>query len=90
MKSVRISHSNKYAIKDYGNGSYDDNINELLDIVEDYMPLVDLSDDSSVIINLKDDTVDRINAFKLTNGESIDNIIVRMLVLSQILNSDSE
>ena len=26
----------------------------------------------------------------LVNGESIDNIIVRMLVLSQILNSDSE
>ena len=90
MKSVRISHSNKYAIKDYSNGSYDDNINKLLDTVEDYMPLVNLSDDSSVIINLKDDTVDRINAFKLTNGESIDNIIVRMLVLSQILNSDSE
>ena len=71
-------------------GTYDNAVNELIDTVEDYMPLVDLSDESSVIINLEDDTVDRINSFKLSKGESIENILIRMLILSQVLNNDVE
>ena len=89
MKSIRISHSMKQTFKDM-NGTYDNIINELIDTVEDYMPLVDLTDESSVIINLEDDTVDRINSFKLSNGESIENILIRMLILSQVLNNDVE
>jgi hypothetical protein len=90
MKSVKISHDIKYAIADYDDGSYDDNVNKLIDEVEDYMPLINLLDDSSVIINLKKDTVDRINAFKLTNSESIYNVLVRMFIVSQALNSGDE
>ena len=71
-------------------GTYDNAVNELIDTVEDYMPLVDLSDESSVIINLEDNTVDRINSFKLSKGESIENILIRMLILSQVLNNDVE
>ena len=89
MKSVRISHSVKYVIKEYGNGSYDKNINDLIDDVEDYMPIVDLSDDSSVIINLEESTVERVNAFKLSNGESFENVMVRLLVMAQILNNSN-
>ena len=89
MKSIRISHSMKQTFKDM-NGTYDNAVNELIDTVEDYMPLVDLSDESSVIINLEDDTVDRINSFKLSKGESIENILIRMLILSQVLNNDVE
>lgn len=90
MKSVRVSHSMKNAIKEYANESYDKNINQLIDYVEDYMPLVDLSDDSSVIINLEESTVDRINSFKLSNGESVDNILIRMMVMAQILNNSND
>ena len=90
MKSVRVSHSMKNAIKEYSDGSYDKNINQLIDYVEDYMPLVDLSDDSSVIINLDESTVDRINSFKLSNGESMDNILIRMMIMAQILNNSNE
>ena len=90
MKSIRVSHSSKNAIKEYSNGSYDDNINQLMDLVEDYMPLVDLSDESSVIVNLKEDTVDRIDSFRLTKGESLDNIIVRLLVMAQVLNNSND
>lgn len=89
MKSIRISHSMKQTFKDM-NGTYDNAVNELINTVEDYMPLVDLSDESSVIINLEDDTVDRINSFKLSKGESIENILIRMLILSQVLNNDVE
>ena len=90
MKSVRISHSIKYAIKEYDNQSYDKNVNALIDYVEDYMPLVDLSDDSSVIINLDESTVERVNAFKLSNGESFENIMIRLLIMAQTLNSDDD
>ena len=90
MKSIRVSHSTKYAIKELSSKSYDENVNELINLVGDYMPLVDLSDESSVILNLKEDTVDRINSFKLSNGESVDNIIIRMLILAQVLNSSNE
>ena len=90
MKSIRLSHSSKNVIKEYGNGSYDNNINQLMDLVEDYMPLVDLSDESSVIVNLKEDTVDRIDSFRLTKGESLDNIIVRLLVMAQVLNNSND
>lgn len=89
MKSIRISHSMKQTFKDM-DGTYDNAVNELIDTVEDYMPLVDLSDESSVIINLEDDTVDRINSFKLSKGESIENVLIRMLILSQVLNNDVE
>ena len=89
MKSIRISHSMKQTFKDM-DGTYDNAVNQLIDTVEDYMPLVDLSDESSVIINLEDDTVDRINSFKLSKGESIENILIRMLILSQVLNNDVE
>ena len=89
MKSIRISHSMKQTFKDM-DGTYDNAVNQLIDTVEDYMPLVDLSDESSVIINLEDDTVDRINSFKLSKGESIENVLIRMLILSQVLNNDVE
>ena len=89
MKSIRISHSMKQTFKDM-DGTYDNAVNELIDTVEDYMPLVDISDESSVIINLEDDTVDRINSFKLSKGESIENVLIRMLILSQVLNNDVE
>ena len=89
MKSIRISHSMKQTFKDM-NGTYDNAVNELIDEVEQYMPLVDLSDESSVIINLDDNTVDKINSFKLSNGESIENVLIRMLILSQVLNTDDE
>ena len=87
MKSVRISHSSKMAVKLFDDGTYDENINKLIDTVADYMPLVDLSDESSLIINLKEDTVDKLNSYRLTNGESFDNILVRMLIMAQGLNS---
>lgn len=90
MKSIQISHSIKQSIATFEDGSYDDNINQLIDLVGDYMPLVDLDDESRVIININDDTVDKINSFKLTAGESINNILVRMFILSQILNNSDE
>ena len=54
------------------------------------MPLIDYTDSSRVVVNLKEDTVDRLNSFRLSNGESAENIIIRMLIISQVLNSNSD
>lgn len=90
MKSVRVSHSCKEAIKFFDDGSYDENVNQLIDLVADYMPLVDLSDESSMIINLKEDTVDKVNSFKLSHGESFENVLIRMLIMAQGLYSSDD
>lgn len=89
MKSIRLSHSSKQVLRDYGK-TYDEAMNNLIEIVDEYMPLVDLSDESSVIVNVEDDTVDKLESYKLTKGESIENVFVRMLVIAQVLNSRND
>ena len=86
MKSIRVSHSVKQVLPEYGK-TYDEAVNNLIGLVDDYMPLTDLSDESSVIINVDDDTVDKLDSYKLTKGESIENVFVRMLIVSQVLKS---
>ena len=90
MKSIKLSHDSKNAIKHYGGKTYDESVNQLIDTVQDYMPLIDYTDSSRVVVNLKEDTVDRLNSFRLSNGESAENIIIRMLIISQVLNSNSD
>ena len=85
MKSIKLSHDTKNAIK--GEGTYDESVNELINMVGDYMPLVDYSDSSRVVVNLKEDTVDKIKSYRLSYGESVENIIIRMLIMAQIINN---
>ena len=89
MKSIRVSHSVKQVLPEYGK-TYDEAVNNLIGLVDDYMPLTDLSDESSVIINVDDDTVDKLDSYKLTKGESIENVFVRMLIVAQVLNSSGD
>jgi len=89
MKSIRISHSVKQVLSEYEE-SYNESVNNLIDLVDEYMPLTDLSDESSVIINIEDDTVDKLESYKLTKGESIENVFVRMLIIAQVLNSSDD
>lgn len=90
MKSIKLSHDTKNAISQCEGKTYDVQINNLIQEVADYMPLVDYDDTSSTVIKISDDTVERIKSFKLSNGESVENILIRMLIISQILNSSDE
>jgi hypothetical protein len=53
------------------------------------MPLVE-SDDRGININLHEDTMDKLKSYALTKGESYENILIRMLLISQSLNSSNE
>ena len=80
MKTVKISASVKSLID--GEGTYDAKVNQLMDRVGDGMPspVNDIFERKS-IINLSEGTVDRLKCFRLSEGESLENIIIRFLLL---------
>ena len=91
MKAVKINRELRDKLKDYpdDNMNYDAIINRLIYDVSDYMPLVE-ADSKSININLHEDTMDKLKAYRLTVGESYENIIIRMLLIAQSLNSSNE
>ena len=91
MKAVKINTKLRDMLKDYpdDNMPYDSIINRLIHEVSDYMPLVE-SDDRGININLHEDTMDKLKSYALTKGESYENILIRMLLISQNLNSSNE
>ena len=91
MKAVKINTKLRDMLKDYpdDNMPYDSIINRLIHEVSDYMPLVE-SDDRGININLHEDTMDKLKSYALTKGESYENILIRMLLISQSLNSSNE
>ena len=89
MKSIKLSHDTKNVLKDM-NGTYDESIHSLINEVGDYMPLVDYNDSSMTVIKISESTYDMINSFRISHGESIENILIRMMIIRQILNSNTE
>ena len=64
----------------------DEKLNTLINVVEDQMPQIILADNTK---NVKcfEDTYDRIDSYRLTKGESRDNIITRMLIMFDEMNN---
>ena len=89
MKTIKVSHNTKTAIKNYQQGTYDEIINQLIKEVGDYLPLIEWEDGSKTTINLTNETVDKIKSYRLSYGESVENILIRMLITSQILNNSN-
>ena len=88
MKAVKITQDVRKMLKDYpdDNMNYDAIINRLIHDVADVMPIVD--DNSNPInINLHEDTMNKLKSYRLSKGESYENIIIRMLLTSKSLNS---
>jgi len=87
MTTVKIHKNTKNLLNDT---TYDVAVNNLINQVEDYMPLIDV--DYSIISTMRLDksTVDKLDSFRITEGESYENIITRMIIVSQYLNNDSE
>lgn len=88
MKAVKITQDVRKMLKDYpdDNMNYDAIINRLIHDVADMMPIVD-DNSNPVNINLHEDTMDKLKSYRLSKGESYENIIIRMLLTSKGLNS---
>ena len=85
MKSVKIHRQNKNRLKDYSKGTFDEIVSKLIEDTEDNMPVVDINESAYSSINLKEETIDKLRAYAVTDGESIENILIRMLITSHNL-----
>lgn len=85
MKSVKIHRQNKNRLKNYSKGTFDEIVSKLIEDTEDNMPVVDINESAYSSINLKEETIDKLRAYAVTDGESIENILIRMLITSHNL-----
>ena len=88
MSTIQINRHENELLKEYGEGSIDEIINQLIDDVEDMMPVMAISPKTTVRVSKS--TMDRLKAYALTDGESYRNIIARMLVLSKTINNEEK
>ena len=81
-KNVKISEYNWKKIKEFEGGLMDTKLNNLIDSVEDKMPIINYSEKTK---NVKcyPSTMDRLDGFKISLGESRDNIITRMIMIHE-------
>ncbi|WP_458456480.1 hypothetical protein [Methanobrevibacter sp.] len=87
MKSIQVTNSTRRAINELYDGSFDDNVKRLIEEVGEYMPFVELDDGRLSSANVKEDTYDLLKSYKLSEGESFENILIRLFLLSQVLNN---
>lgn len=89
MKTINITlnKTNYEKLQKRDGGTFDKKLNVLMDQVEPMMPKLYYSEQTK---NVKcyEDTMKRIDEFKLTAGESRDNIIARMLLTTNNVQSD--
>lgn len=89
MKSIGITSYNRDLLKEYSdeNVSYDGLVHRLIMEVDEYMPMVTVDEGKYTAIKLHDDTLMKLKSYALTRGESYENILVRMLLISKSLNN---
>ena len=93
MKSIGINSYNRDLIKQYSHDdsiSYDGLVNRLIQDVGNEMPSVKVDEGKYTAIKLHEDTLEKLRSYALTRGESYENILVRMLLLSKCLNNIDE
>ena len=78
MSSIKISQTLARELKNYGDGTYEEIINHLLDEVAD-----ELTEDQQycgvTTIGISEETKNRIKSFKKKHSESYESILVRAL-----------
>lgn len=89
VKKVKINPWNRDRLKNLNDYSVDENLNTLMKIVENDMPFVKYPDEMTSI-NLHEETVEKLDSFKICNGESRDAIITRMLLCYDEINNFAE
>lgn len=87
MKAVKFHKKNKNHLKELG-GKYDDVVSQLISKVGESMPIVDIDYSPVSTIKLSEDTICKLESFKLTEGESLENVIVRMLIAQSLYSAN--
>lgn len=90
MTRIKIHRNNKKLLDAYADGTYEEKLSRLLEEVEEKLPLVEIDNAPVSNMRISDELYDKIYSYKLTSGESMENIIIRMLLLSQSLNTNTE
>ena len=90
MTRMKIHRNNKKLLDEYSDGTYEEKLSKLLEEVEEKIPLVEIDNAPVSNMRISDELYDKIYSYKLTAGESMENIIIRMLLLSQSLNTNKE
>ena len=76
---VKVNKTNRDKLKNLNDYSIDRNLNILMDSVEKDMPFVKYSDEMTSL-NLHKSTIERLDSFKICNGESRDCVLTRLLL----------
>ncbi len=85
-KIIKLNENNWQQLKKLEGGNMDKTLNILMDTVENSMPFVDYSVEKKSV-NLYSDTLEKLDSFRITENESRDNIVTRMLVCLQRLDN---
>lgn len=78
--NMKINETNWKKLKEFEGHSMDNKLNTLINIVEPLMPTVNLSPYTKNV-KCTERTYDKLDSYRLTPGESRDNIITRMLLM---------
>lgn len=90
MTIVKIHKLNKMKLKGNDERTFDEIVTSLIDEVEQMMVKYEIDDTMITSIKLNEETVRRLEEYRLTTSESLENIIIRMMLISQVINSDSD
>lgn len=87
--NMKLNEYSYNKLKNFNDGNIDKNLNLLMDIVETEMPKIKYSEKTKTV-NAYSDTYERLDKFRITLGESRDNIITRMLIMYDEINNVAE
>ena len=90
MRTIQIKKQSKAVLKEYGNGSFDDIVNQLIDDVKEDIPSMEIEHSVKSTMRLHDDTVELLDSYKLNPSESYENVILRLLSLAKDLNRNTD
>lgn len=85
---IKISKYVKEKLDEIKGGSKDTKVNNLMDIVDSSMPFVEYSPEKTSI-KLLPETLERLDSFRITQGESRDAILTRMVIALDEMNNTS-
>lgn len=81
MKSIRLTGATRTYMKNYDSQSFDKIINRLIDETEDRMPKVIFDEANTSPVTISDESYDKLVSLAISNNETMDSIIMRMLLL---------
>ena len=84
--NVKISEYNWKKIKQFEGATMDDKLNTLINVVGPLMPFVEYTE-TGKNIKIYPSTMELLDSFRISYGESRDNIITRMLIMFDEINN---